>query len=40
LLYGRYRHELVLQAGHWRIAKKKIVLLNDTLPAILDYYNL
>lgn len=40
LLYGRYEHELVLRDGAWRIAKKKILLLNDTMPAMVDFYSL
>jgi len=39
-LYGRYEHELVLREGAWRIAKKKILLLNDTMPAMVDFYSL
>ena len=38
--FGRYRHELVKQDGAWRIAKKKILLLNDYLPAKIDFYSL
>ena len=40
LLYGRSEHQLVQLDGHWRIAKKKILLLNDTMPAMVDFYSL
>lgn len=38
--FGRYEHELVRLDSAWRIAKQKILLLNDYLPAKLDFYNL
>lgn len=38
--FGRYEHELVHRASVWRVSKQKIVLLNDYLPAKLDFYNL
>ncbi len=38
--FGRYEHELVRLDNAWRIAKQKILLLNDYLPAKLDFYNL
>lgn len=34
--FGRYEYALVLQDGAWRIARKKIVLLNDTIPTVVD----
>lgn len=34
--FGRYEYALVLQDGAWRIAHKKIVLLNDTIPTVVD----
>ncbi len=40
VFFGRYEHELLVQSGSWRIARKKIVLLNDYLPAKLDVYSL
>lgn len=38
--FGRYEHELVRIENRWRIARQKIFLLNDYLPAKLDFYNL
>src|SRR5437867_13220485 len=36
--FGRYEHELVLREGDWRIARKKILLQNDSIPTMLDVY--
>lgn len=36
--FGRYEHELVCIQGAWRIRRKKIILLNDYLIAMLDFY--
>ncbi len=38
VLYGRYEHDLVREAGELKIRRKKIILLNDYMPAMLDYY--
>lgn len=38
LFFGRYNHTLVLQAKSIKIAQKKIILLNDTIPTVLDFY--
>ncbi len=38
--FGRYEHRLVLEDGAPRIARKKIVMLNDHLPAALDIYSI
>ncbi len=38
--FGRYEHDWRKQDGEWRIARKKIVLLNDYLNAKLDFYSL
>lgn len=40
IFFGRYEHTLVGRHGHWRIARKKVILLNDYLPARIDFYNL
>lgn len=40
VFFGRYRHLLVREGDAWRIARKKVVLLNDYLPAKVDYYSL
>ncbi len=34
--FGRYDYQLVLEAGDWKIARKKITLLNDTIPTVVD----
>ena len=36
--FGRSEHELVLRDDEWRIARKKVVLLNDYIPTMLDIY--
>lgn len=38
LFFGRYRHTLLRGAGSIKIAQKKIILLNDTIPTVLDFY--
>jgi 3-phenylpropionate/cinnamic acid dioxygenase small subunit len=40
VLFGRYEHELEQRDGRWGIRRKKIVILNDYLPASLDFYNI
>jgi anthranilate 1,2-dioxygenase small subunit len=37
--YGFYEYRLVPHASGWRIRKKKIVVLNDRIPAVLDFYS-
>lgn len=37
--FGRYRHMLRYEDGRWRIAAKKILLLNDTIPTVVDFYS-
>lgn len=34
--FGRYEYHLVQQGGVWKIARKKITLLNDTIPTVVD----
>jgi 3-phenylpropionate/cinnamic acid dioxygenase small subunit len=34
--FGRYDYQLVRQGADWRIARKKITLLNDTIPTVVD----
>lgn len=36
--FGRVDHELRRNAAGWVIAKKKVVLLNDFVPMMLDFY--
>ena len=38
--FGRYHHRLRIEDGKWRIAGKKILLLNDTVPAVVDFYSI
>ena len=40
--YARYEHRLVpsADAGDWRIARKKITLVNDRIPTVLDFYSI
>ncbi|HUZ71507.1 MAG TPA: aromatic-ring-hydroxylating dioxygenase subunit beta [Stellaceae bacterium] len=33
-------HRLALNAGVWRIRRKKLILLNDYLPTMLDFYTI
>lgn len=34
--FGRYEYRLVQAGEDWKIARKKIVLLNDTIPTVVD----
>jgi len=36
--FGRYEHLLRHADSRWRIAAKTIVLMNDTVPTMLDFY--
>ena len=38
VFFGRYEHQLVQIAGNWRIQHKKITLMNDFVPAMLDVF--
>ncbi|MBC5784647.1 aromatic-ring-hydroxylating dioxygenase subunit beta [Ramlibacter sp. USB13] len=38
VFFGRYEHRLREVDGQWRIAGKKVVLLNDVIPTMLDFY--
>ena len=38
--FGRYHHQLRREDGVWRIAGKKILLLNDVIPAVVDFYSI
>jgi benzoate/toluate 1,2-dioxygenase subunit beta len=38
VFFGRYEYQLQTGAGGLVIASKKILLLNDTIPAVLDFY--
>jgi 3-phenylpropionate/cinnamic acid dioxygenase small subunit len=37
-LFGHYEHRLTRKDGNWRIARKKIAILNDYVPTLLDFY--
>jgi len=39
-LFGRYEHELRNVGDGWKIARKKIIVLNDRLPPVVDVYSL
>ena len=38
--FGRYEHDLRREEGRWRITRKKILLLNDYIPTVVDFYML
>ena len=38
VFHGRYEHRLRADGSGWRIAAKKVVLMNDTIPTMLDFY--
>lgn len=38
VFFGRYEHGLVRIDGEWRIQRKKITLMNDFVPAMLDVF--
>jgi 3-phenylpropionate/cinnamic acid dioxygenase small subunit len=40
IAFARCRHHLVRVGGDWRIRRKKAILLNDTLPTMLDFYTI
>lgn len=40
VFFGRYEHGLRRVDGDWRIARKKILLLNDTIPTVVDFYSI
>jgi 3-phenylpropionate/cinnamic acid dioxygenase small subunit len=37
--FGRYEHVLSREPDTWRIAKKKIILVNDKVPTVIDFYS-
>jgi len=39
VFFGRYEHDLRRVDGSWRIAAKKILLLNDVIPTVIDFYS-
>lgn len=38
--FGRYEHLLEFAASAWRIKRKKIILINDRIPTMLDFYSI
>ena len=38
--HGRYEHTLIRDDGSWLIARKKITLINDKVPTVLDFYSI
>jgi benzoate/toluate 1,2-dioxygenase beta subunit/2,4,5-trichlorophenoxyacetic acid oxygenase 2 len=36
--FGRYEHRLVRDSDGWKIAAKKIVLMNDRIRTMIDFY--
>ena len=38
VFFGSYQHHLLCEQGHWRIQSKKVILMNDLLPTMLDFY--
>jgi benzoate/toluate 1,2-dioxygenase beta subunit/2,4,5-trichlorophenoxyacetic acid oxygenase 2 len=40
VLFGRYDFELQEEAGAWRYARKRTVLMNDLIPTLVDFYNI
>ncbi len=38
VLFGRYEHHLRRTGDGWAIARKKVILLNDRIPTLLDFY--
>lgn len=38
VFFGRYEHRLRSDSGGWLIAAKKIVLMNDRIPTMIDFY--
>lgn len=38
VLFGRYEHRLRRRGEEWAIARKKVTLLNDRIPTLLDFY--
>lgn len=38
VFFGRYEVMLVARGGGWRIARKKVILQNDYIPTMIDFY--
>jgi len=40
VFFGRYEFRLQAEGDEWRIARKKILLLNDVIPTVVDFYSI
>jgi 3-phenylpropionate/cinnamic acid dioxygenase small subunit len=40
VFFGRYEYQFVRRDAAWRIAAKKILLLNDVIPTVVDFYSI
>lgn len=40
VLFGRYEFTLLAFEGDWKFGRKRTVLANDLIPAVLDFYTL
>lgn len=40
LLFGSYTHVLRGSGEDWRIARKKVVIMNDRIPTVIDFYSI
>lgn len=38
VFFGRYEMRYVADGGDWRVARKKVLLLNDYIPTMIDFY--
>jgi benzoate/toluate 1,2-dioxygenase subunit beta len=38
--FGRYEYQVRQETGAWKIAKKTIILMNDRIPTVADFYML
>lgn len=38
--FGRYEIDLACRGETWKFTRKKIVLLNDLIPTVVDFYNI
>jgi 3-phenylpropionate/cinnamic acid dioxygenase small subunit len=38
VFFGLYEHTLRRVAGNWKIARKKVLVMNDCIPTVLDVY--
>jgi benzoate/toluate 1,2-dioxygenase subunit beta len=39
VFFGRYEHLLRQENGQWQIAAKKVILMNDLIPTMMDFYS-